>query len=180
MHWLEQNTWWIPLKQRVLTFWACAATNSEKLSQIELRPDKWNQESRKPSPKFRKHCSEQITWWILMKRSVLALLICTATNYEQLSQTKLRLDIWNQVFTKTLTKLQKTLIGVKYLTNSNETKCFRFLEYHCNKVWAVFTNWIVSWNGRSSIHKNPHQNPENTDRSKTLGQFQPNKIFSLP
>ena len=112
-----------------------------------------------------------------MKRSVLALLICTATNYEQLSQTKLRLDIWNQVFTKTLTKLQKTLIGVKYLTNSNETKCFRFLEYHCNKVWAAFTNWIVSWNGRSSIHKNPHQNPENTDRSKTFGQFQPNKNF---
>ena len=92
--------WWIPLKQRVLTSLACTATNSEKLSQIELRPDKWNQESRKPSPKFRKHCSEQITWWILMKRSVLALLICTATNYEQLSQTKLRLDIWNQVFTK--------------------------------------------------------------------------------
>ena len=91
-----------------------------------------------------------------------------------------RLDIWNQVFTKTLTKLQKTLIGVKYLTNSNETKCFRFLEHHCNKVWAVFTNWIVSWNGRSSIHKNPHKNPENIDRSKTLGQFQPNKIFSLP
>ena len=172
--------WWIPLKQRVLTSLACTTTNSEKLSQIELRPDKWNQESRKPSPKFRKHCSEQITWWILMKRSVLALLICTATNYDQLSQTKLRLDIWNQVFTKTLTKLQKTLIGVKYLTNSNETKCFRFLEYHCNNVWAAFTNWIVSWNGRSSIHKNPHQNPENTDRSKTRGQFQPNKIFSLP
>ena len=171
--------WWIPLKQRVLTSLACTATNSEKLSQIELRPDKWNQESRKPSPKFRKHCSEQITWWILMKRSVLALLICTATNYEQLSQTKLRLDIWNQVFTKTLTKLQKTLIGVKYLTNSNETKCFRFLEYHCNNVWAAFTNWIVSWNGRSSIHKNPHQNPENTDRSKTLGQFQPYNFFDF-
>ena len=170
----------MPLKQRVLTSLAYTATNSEKLSQIELRPDKWNQESRKPSPKFRKHCLEQITWWILMKRSVLALLICTATNYEQLSQTKLRLDIWNQVFTKTLTKLQKTLIGVKYLTNSNETKCFRFLEYHCNKVWAAFTNWIVSWNGRSSIHKNPHQNPENTDRSKTIGQFQPYKFFSLP
>ena len=93
--------WWIPLKQRVLTSLACTATNSEKRSQIELRPDKWNQESRKPSPKFRKHYSEQITWWKLMKRSDLALLICTATNYEQLSQTKLRLDIWNQVFTKT-------------------------------------------------------------------------------
>ena len=32
--------WSIPLKQRVLTSLACTATNSEKLSQIELRPDK--------------------------------------------------------------------------------------------------------------------------------------------
>ena len=112
--------WWIPLSQRVLTSFACTTTNSEKPSQIELRPDKWNQESwiRKPSPKFRKHCSEQITWWILMKRSVLALLICTATNYEQLSQTKLRLDIQNQVFTKTLTKTPENTDRSKILDES--------------------------------------------------------------
>ena len=78
-HSLEQNTWWIPLKQRVLTSLAYIATNYEKLLQIELCPDKWDQESQKPSPKFRSHCSEQIAWWTPMKQSVLTLLVCIAT-----------------------------------------------------------------------------------------------------
>ena len=89
-----------------------------EISQIELHPYKGNQESWKPLPKFRKYCLEQIliiiTWWIPMNQSVLTLLICTATNYKQRLQTKLHLDIWKKGFTKTLTKLQKTLIGVNY------------------------------------------------------------------
>ena len=104
------------------------------LETFKIRTMSWQVRLRnlKTSPKFRKHYSERITRWILMKWSVLALLICTATNYEQLSQTKLRLDIWNQVFTKTLTKLQKTLIGVKYLKNSNETNL------------SVFSSWNIT------------------------------------
>ena len=43
----------------------------------------------------------------------------------------------------------------KILDKFQWNKVFPFLEYHCNKVWAAFTNWIVSWNGRSSIHKKP-------------------------
>ena len=62
---------------------------------------------------------------------------------------------WNQVLRKTLTKVQKTLIGAKYFLHFNEAKCFRFLKASCNinQVWTTFTNRTASRQAKSSIHE---------------------------
>jgi len=96
----------------------------------------------------------------------------TFTNRTASRQVKSRIS-------KALTKIQKTLFGANYLVDSNETKCSRFVDMYCNKLWATFTNKTASRYLKSSIHENTHQTPENTDRSKIFDNFQWNKVVSV-
>ena len=105
-HSSEQNTWWIPLKQRVLTSLAYCNklwetfTNRTASRQVRLRISKTLTKIQKPL--FRANCLVDPNE---MKCSCFVGMYCNKVWVT--SQTKLCLAIWNQVFTKTSPKSRK-------------------------------------------------------------------------
>ena len=69
-----------------------------------------------------------------MKQHVSVSLKITVIKSEQHLQIELCLKTGDQVFTKALTKFQKTLIPAKNLVNSNQTNFFHLLNTYFNKV----------------------------------------------
>ena len=69
-----------------------------------------------------------------MKQSVFGSWNITVIKSEQHLQIELCLETGDRVFTKTLTKIQKTLIAAKHLVNSSQTNFVHFLNTYFNKV----------------------------------------------
>ena len=138
------------LKQSVSNF---CEQNFVKLSEIKY--------PRNPSPiaKSRKHWSEAYTRQMAISQPVFDSLICAETKYEQLQRTKLHKITWNQVSTKSFTKVQKTLILGKYSSDCNKPNVFCVPNYNLcwNKVWASLANRTPSRQVKLSIHKILHQ-----------------------
>ena len=101
--------------------------------------------------------SEAYTCQMAISQPVFDSLICAETKYEQLQRTKLHKITWNQVSTKSFTKVQKTLILGKYSSDFNKPKVFRFPNLCWNKVWASLANRTPSWQVKLSIHEILHQ-----------------------
>ena len=98
--------------------------------------------------------------FILIQQSFFASFICGASNSEQLLNTELRHDRWNQVLTKTLTKIQKHWLELNNGCTPIQPSFFASFYMCCIKFWATFKHRIESRHVKSRIDESPHQNPE--------------------
>ena len=82
---------------------------------------------------------------------------CAEAKSELLLQTDFHQDKWNQAWTKSFTKVYKSLIRGKDVSDFNKPNVFRFPKKCWNKVWATFANIIASRQVKSSINEILHQ-----------------------